>query len=107
MADAREASPHQNDGSRMGLAVFETNLHEIGFKRGERALEPATERGHGLAPRGDHRRPAGTPPRPPPRPRRARACWRAVEYFPEIPKAGGAENPPPPSLRGPMVSPPP
>src|SRR5262249_26443373 len=59
MADAREASPHQNAGSRMGLAVFETNLHEIGFKRGERALEPATERGHGLARGGDPRRAGG------------------------------------------------
>src|SRR5207247_5638489 len=48
-----EASPHQNDGSRMGLAVFETNLHEIGFERGERALEPAAELGHGLARGGD------------------------------------------------------
>src|SRR5262249_36897200 len=37
----------------MGLAVFETNLHEIGFERGERALEPAAELGHGLARGGD------------------------------------------------------
>src|SRR5262245_66534506 len=54
MADAREGSPHQNDGSRMGLAVFEANLHEIRFERGECALESATERGHGLARGGDH-----------------------------------------------------
>src|SRR5258708_33231375 len=37
----------------MGLAVFETNLHEIGFERGERALEPAAELGHGLTRGGD------------------------------------------------------
>src|SRR5260370_1135628 len=42
----------------MGLAVFETNLHEIGFERGERALEPAAELGHGLARGGDRCRAA-------------------------------------------------
>src|SRR5262249_4334271 len=52
-AGAREASPHQNEGSRMGLEVFEANLHEIGFERGERTLEPAAELGHGLACGGD------------------------------------------------------
>src|SRR5262249_7743008 len=105
MADAREASPHQNAGSRMGLAVFETNLHEIGFKRGERALEPATERGHGLARGGGPRR-RGAGPRaaagrrpgrslPPPQ-----AFVGGGGYFPEMSKGWGRQNPPPPGLTG-------
>src|SRR5262249_12985830 len=55
-ADARGAPPPQNDRSRLGLAVCEPNLHEIGFERGGGALEPATERGHGFARGGGHRR---------------------------------------------------
>src|SRR5262249_60517184 len=52
-AEASEASPHQNAGSRMALVLFATKLGQMRFERGKRAFEPAAERGNARA-RGGH-----------------------------------------------------
>src|SRR5260370_29241406 len=50
------ASRHQNDGSRIMVAAFETNLHEIGLERGKGALERAAQGRDGGARGGRDRR---------------------------------------------------
>src|SRR3954469_21529052 len=46
--EARPASPHQNEGSRIACSALQPNLHEIRFECSQRAFEPAPERGHRL-----------------------------------------------------------
>src|SRR5271165_5336245 len=48
-------SRHQNDGSRIVVAAFETNLHEIRIERGKGAIERATQ-GLDSSARGSHDR---------------------------------------------------
>src|ERR1700675_2690809 len=47
---AMPASRHQNAGSRIMLAAFETDLHEIGFERSKSAIERAAQDRHGGTP---------------------------------------------------------